>query len=326
MALRNIIADLASEAGIRTEVANSKARLVSLINDAAKILFETNDLKNSYWEQVFQCGITDQQITLPWYVDGIRAIRDYDSQVPIETIDMAPRYMTNGWMEVVGYKWRIKKFRQPLKKNIANVGPFTLTLSAASTEAFTLWLTAKTASAYKIKESIQFAVGDTAKTSTIHPEEVYDIEKSVLTSQDMVITDASANELSDIPNCCYKAEFTLIQVLDKYQTLGQTKLVEILYKTRYVPMMDDYDNFICGDLYDKVIYFKTLALFYSRNTDEIALAKMQANEVAANTLMKQIGLNREQSIKMKIDFGQNRFRNLTGYSGGLFTARPYYGN
>lgn len=317
MPLSNILADVASDSGFRTATQNQRDRCVSLINDAADEIWKCYDLPNCLGEQIFNVGTQDQQITLPYYVLEVRGIRDYDSEQKMELNDMRPRWQTMGWVHWVGYKWRIVQQEMALGRDLLNVTPLTFTLPFAAPESFSLNLEIRTPHAQRTNETVLFAAGDTSKTSVNLIEEVYSITKSDYTTYDVTIEDQDDNELGIVPNAELKSNYTLINILTKYEVQGLSKLVEVLFKRNLPKFRFDTDRFPCGDTYDKAIYYKTMEIFYGKQGGTESLQMAIAFNAKCSDLMTKLTVNKQEGVKMIMDFGINRWRRLAEKSSNV---------
>jgi hypothetical protein len=77
-------------------------------------------------------------------------------------------------------------------------------------------------------------------------------------------------------------------------------MVEILYKIRFQPLQDDYDEFVCPG-YDDAIIWKTLSyLLAKKDTEKAGMAEAKANQ-----LMRQMSDDTEESVSKEVEFLQN---------------------
>lgn len=317
MPLVNIKADLMSDAGFKASSQQQTANALSLINDAAAELYDNNDFPNCQFEQLFQLGVTDQQITLPYFVDRIDAIRDYDSRYNVNISDMRPRYASMGWTDDgwYPYKWSIKQTEAPLAQNIQNEAPVTLTISSANGTAFNVSIVMVTANSAQITEVVSFGANDTTKTTVNVPTDIKKIVKDIVTQFDITLTDADGNVLAVLQNSEKRTSYTWVQVLDRYQVRGQTQLVEILYKKRFTPFSTDADSFPCGDKYDKAIYWKAIELFSARKDGPDNAQKAIMAQAKCNQIITQLTQNMTKQERQFMDFGQNKWRRITENTG-----------
>lgn len=267
--LKTILENVAQESG--STATSERAYLIRYINKAAEELYYTYDLFNCEREQLFNIGADNQQITLPSYVYRISALRNYDTTSTIFLRDMRPRYSANRWnrpYEGFPYlAWR-QKFKSPVQQDTSNVGPVVITLAEAATIAFDVLLTGTTPTSARITETVSFAVGDTSKTSTNSFLSFESIRKSAPCNADITFVDAGGVTVATLGNNELYTEYTIVQVLDRYQATSRDQLVEILYKTRFYPFVNDYDSYPCGDIYDEAIYWKTMELLVAKQVGQ----------------------------------------------------------
>ena len=308
MALLYILSRITADEGIRINNPAERQYAINRINDAAKVLWQSYELKNSEVEQLFEFGALDQQISLPYYVDKVIACRNYDTRLSITMCDMRPRYMANDWrLPFSGYpyfRWRMKN-KSATKQNLRDASTITATAPIASSALFTVTVTGKTTTASRTSEVLVFAPGTTSITSSSLFLEIISLRKSGITDVDIAITDATGNLLAEIPNTLISSSYQIVQVLDRNEYPNQTPLVEILYKPVFVPMQGDDDQFQCGDLYDDVIYWKTKALLNSKieGKEEVAAAYNQTAEDLANRIANNI----DGPLDVKLRFGRNNY-------------------
>lgn len=315
MPLIDILADLAADQGFRVDVNSQRERVISLVNDAAFELFTHNDLENCLWEQVYSIGTTDQLVYLPWYVEDPKACRRYLNRQGVDLVDMRPRYATMGWRDDYYNNFRLKKRNAALKRSIINDTKVTISLPAGEVnpEAFTVTIVGKTAQSARAVETIVFAVGDVgSKTSVnLYTEDIELIRKNIKTTLDLTFTDGEGNEIAELPNHLLQTQYTLLQVLDRNLQYGTDLLVEILYKVKFIPFSDDYDNFVCGSDYDKAIYYKAVSLYKAKFDDQASLNLAIAYDGKCNDVITRYAKNKQGPIRQTIDFGPNRWRQFT---------------
>jgi hypothetical protein len=313
MPLKDIKAKVAADVGIKLSSTAEDAFLLDKINQAAKELYTKHDLVGSMREQLFQLSATTQQLSLPYYIDTIRAVRDYETRLPIERVDMLPRYQTEGSRaKEGGLPWRIKAEKYPLKANIGSDGPLTFTLKSAATVTFNIVVIGATSAASRVQEIVNVAAGALAVTTTNNflADGVERIFKSSTTDSDIVVTDIDGKEVADIPNSELYPSYTIVQVLDQDYTRGQTQLVEVLYKTRFTPFKNDYDSFPCGDVYDDAIYYLTLGIIHGGKNGDEWKAKAQMAYARAEQLVIEVAKSKQATLTLRMDFGTSRFSTM----------------
>lgn len=307
--LYDIITELAAELGRNLQNDTDRRWLLHQINSAARELYFTDDIRGCEQEQLFQLGTTDQQIALPWYVQDVIAVRDYDTRRTVQQVDMRPRYARSGWkkpyLNSPYRQWR-QKGDSALSKSLLDETQLTFTLvgGQAADKPFNIYVSGSNSTSSRVVEMLEFAVGDTAKTTSKFFENVAQIRKSAaMIGFDIAVTNGDGEEVSYLPNHVLTTKFTLVQVLDRDETIAQTQLVEVLFKKLYEPFVLDTDAFTAGDIYDKVIYWKTLEHVFAKQDGKEDKAAMCGNK--AQSLLNNIISNSAGSIEMEVDFGPN---------------------
>jgi hypothetical protein len=328
MPLKTILINCATEIGLQLTNVADKAFLIAKINEAAEDLYTSDDLVDCLREQVFSFEVDDQQITVPWYVYKIRGARWSRLKLPIRLDDYRPRYATQGYSEMLwrGMTWRIKN-KQAIGKDISNAAPLTLSIALPETVAFTVNITGSTANSIRITEQVTFAPGDITKTcvNTFISNNGYfpieSITKDILTNNDVIITDTNGEEISRIPNSELSASYTVIQITDFDQSTfinDGCSCIELLYKTKFTPFRNDFDEFPCGPIYDQCIFYKTLEIFHGKNgeVEKAALAKLKCDQLIGN-----LAQETELGENIRLDFGYNRF--LRAQNRGVTNIKYY---
>lgn len=306
--LKDILTELAATTGLKVDSASQRDLLVFKINKEAKELYENAELHNSLREQVFELGTTDQLVTLPWYVWEVRALRGYEDQLPIHLVDMRPKYQSGEWDHKRSNEFRLKQQQYPLCRDFTNESRLRLTFAQPLTRDLTVTVTGKTFKAERVTETITFQIGNTEKWTDNSWADIESFKKSSTCNADLNIYDVDGNLVSEIANCNEEARYTLLQVLEKFQTLSQTNLVLILYKTAFIPFQEDTDSFPCGDIYDRAIYWKTLANIYTTTDGKEGLVETCIGKV--NEILVNVAHVKNSNLRMRIDFGYNRFRRI----------------
>jgi len=307
--LLDILTELAQELGLDLRDSAKRTWLVSQVNHAARELYNTEDITGCEREQVFVLGTTDQQVALPWYVESVIAARDYDTTKTIEQVDMRPRYLKSAWNVLPSQtnpllQWRLKG-QSALSRNLIDEAALTVSLpdGAAATAAFSVYITGSNEQSALVTDQLNFAVGDTSKTTTAFFSDVKNIRKSALTAYDLTVEDVGGNQVSSIPSHQLTSRFVLLQVLERNETRSQSQLVEVAFKHIYEPLQNDTDVFTAGDAYDKCIYWKTLEHVWAKQDGKEDRAAMAGNK--AQVLLGNIMKNMASNIEMKFAFGPN---------------------
>lgn len=322
MPLKDIINLCAGPAGINLQDAEQKTLLIQKINDAAKELYDKTDLVGSLREQIFEIDPKEQQISLPWYVDKVRGIRQFDLRHKVELRDMRPRYFHGRWNEVHNLSWRVKGIK-PIGLSSDNFGPLKVKPLLPENEAFKVVITGSTDNSSKVVEELIFNPGDTEKTTTTAFSEfpgIAGIYKDKRTKYDIAIFDSDDEQISEIANSELQARFTVVHVSECSGIGISNWCCEILYKLKLSPMENAYDDFPCEG-YDDAIAWQVLANFYATKEGQEFLAMGYANKSAALILEKD--KNAVSGLETEMHFKPNRF--LSAMESHTVSSRRTYG-
>jgi len=304
--LLEILNEIRTDIGSDVSSSRDRAWLLQQINHAARELYDTADITGAEREQIFELDVDEQQIALPWYVGDIIGVRDYDTRASIEQVDMRPRYLRDAWTRDSQLQpmmqWR-RKGQSALRRNLLNEETLTLELPTAATAAFDVFIVGSNSSAARITERVRFAIGDSSKSTVNLYENVTSIVKSAPTEFDLTIKSLDGTEVSNIPSHLTKAQFVLVQVLDRDDSRVESQLVEVCFKHVFEPFVNDTDSFTAGDVYDKVIYWKTLEQIYAKQEGKEDRAAMCGNK--AQAMLSNILSNMAGKVEMKFAFGEN---------------------
>lgn len=316
MPLINILDDFASYSGIGKQNDTQRAFALNIINQAAEDLYAILDTISCLREQIFRVDCTTKQCVLPYYVGEIRGIRQFSNGLNYAQHDMRPRYSYSGWKEQ--YKNYNLLIRNKGFISLENFGEnsgnliFTLPTGKTSEKAFSIIVTGKTPYAGRIQETIEFAIGDSTKTSvnSFEPEFIEAIRKSVTNNFDITISDIDGTTLGMIANSELGSRYTLIQTPDfPFVDTETDAYVEIMYKQRFTPFTNDYDVFPGHpEKYDKAIYWKAIEHWASRKDgkqDVALLAHKKCAEVMQNINEDSSGQN-----ELEMNFAPNQYFNM----------------
>ena len=324
--LYDITLELAQELGRTLTDSRDRAWLVQQVNNAARELYSTQDITGCEREQVFVLDVAEQQIALPWYVGDVIGVRDYDTRVAIEQVDMRPRYMRDSWSRISQItptrQWRRKGY-SALSREIVNEEALTITLPAAAPAAFDVVIVGSNSLAARVTERVQFAAGDVEKTTLNFFANVSSITKSAPTTLDLSVTTVSDVEVSSIPSHLKAARFMLVQVMDRGDTQAQSQLVEVCYKHIFEPFVNDTDVFVAGDItYDKAIVWKTLEHIWAKEEGKEERAAMAGNK--AQAVLANIMSNAASKVELKFAFGPNPTLDALSASARDVTLHPRF--
>lgn len=281
MSLIYILGKIGPALGLSLENNLEKQWLVREINTASKELYERQDLVDALREQLFALSGSDQQISLPYYVEQIRGLRRPATSERLPISDMRPRYATMGWAEPL-LKWR-EKWKSPLKRPITNEAPPSLSIPDVEAAPFAVVITGSTRNSARITELIIFAAGELEKPSVNQWTEIVGFMNVGPHSYDVTMEDADGVELSVLPNVADRAQYIVAQVIDSAAIAMESPyMVEVLYKNAFLFMRNDYDEFVCSG-YDDAIAWQTIGnVLAKQRPAEAALAFQKVKEILGN--------------------------------------------
>ena len=158
--------------------------------------------------------------------------------------------------------------------------------------------------ASRVTETITFKVGDTAKATQNFFADVTAILKSSETTYDLTVIDVGDNVVAFIPCHLRAVTYKLLQVLDRTEQQSQDVLLELLFKHKFEPFINDTDCFVAGSMYDKAIYWKTLEHIYAKQdgkADDAAMCGQKSQALIANIISNSVG----NKLDMQFAFGPN---------------------
>ena len=310
MALKNIRTDIAVEAGYHPDSSDEdKKYLDNKINRLVYDLYTLNDLVGSLMELIIFYDDTTKLVSFPWYVGDVRGAKYYDSPIPITLRDIRPRFATDS------YGIQMTDFREIGISSLAiqlqewSVLKFALPDGEVANENIIIGIVGETPVSSNHEEQVVILEGENTASSIsnwINAPRI--IQKSKASQFDITITDAEDNEVAIFPNGELRCQFSVWQVRDD-NLVGQISAnsIEILYKTRFMALVNDYDEFLNGK-YDDVIVWKFLDEFYSTKEG----MESQASEAKKAWVVKMGQINNAQSKGKKAELQSvpNKFYSL----------------
>jgi|TARA_R110000824_G_scaffold11801_3_gene51864 hypothetical protein len=300
MPLIDILTPLAVQTGLRLDNANSKQKAIDIVNEGARRLYESTDMQFCLYEQVFDFDLTNELVTLPYYVDIVRGIRCQSSNMPLTLIDKRPRYQYGKYYQDA-LDIRVKQ-KVALNRDLENESPFTFTISAQNDEAFTVTVVGSTSSRDRVEETLSFSATDVTKTtvnSFLNHPPLRGIYKNKRTKYNVVVTDASANEIAEIASHRKESKYLMVQIRDPSLTGSGSKCYEILYKYVYEPFDTDYSDFVCPGFDDAILHM-ALSVFYMASKDQEEMVKAVAEEGVAKKIARNINKDSERSNEHRL--------------------------
>lgn len=319
MSLQAILTDIASELHIPLNTDDEISWAVSKVNAVAKELYEGQDITGCLREQTFNLDTDTKEsslVALPFYVDQLRGIRF--SMLPggkIPMNDMRPRYHTGrGWgANAYSVPFRITREQATLKRDIANASVLTFSVAEAEPTDIIIHIVGETNNAARYSESVTLSAGELSVDSVgNYITTPVNLEKETVSQQDITISDVDGNELAVIPNFELKPAYKWLELVDAnagvssfLPTYTSFTAIDILYKLRYQPFRDAFDEFICGPKFDRAIFYQFAAWYEGQKpgSENRAMGYLQA----AQTIIANIQRDTEGAREMEIEFGRNGY-------------------
>lgn len=311
MSLKNILLDITSVLGIDVTSQTEREYYIVKINEAADEIYRSQDLPGSIREQIFQISDVDNyQVSFPGYIDKIRAIRFWDSHGgKISTEDLRPRYHQNRWGNSGFLKFRIKRSNSPIAKDIENAAPITFSLPSGKVETspVVINIVGRTAASSGVQETITIAAGASSEITVNAYEEILSIEKTAYNTYDIELTDVDGEVLGSIPNNELSPLYTIVQIRQDdyaptYNDSFPLNTIEVLYKTKFVPFRNLYDEFPCPNC-DKLIFWKFAEHYaaYKPGMEQRAFAA----KAKCDQIINELTANDEQGKELVLEIGSN---------------------
>ena len=322
--LSDLIYRLSQVLEYKTNNAETRVKTLSFINAAGRELWNTSDLPGSVMEQTFEFDRTLRQVSLPWYVDQIRAMRRRNTGTKVIMQDLRPRYHHSPWRQPYN-TFRIRG-KTPLLRPLAAASQLTATLGAAETEPLTVTLIGQTSVADRTRQQLSFLPGATTHTSSLQfttalPFGVTDIVKSRRTLADVTVTDATGATVAIIPASALRASNTIVTLTDYDNPSAQIDdTIDVLFKLPYPELFNDEDTFASSTILEDAIYWMARSHYSSSMTDEFSGARAVAEKQNAMQLIRQFVENMETDAEHMIQTSPNRFS--PSRSLGLLGAIP----
>lgn len=295
--LKDVIAFVTSRTG-----ETSRDILLREINFAWKELWNSDDIPNSLFEISVKPIDNQARITLPWYVDQIRAVKQNWGRIRIHLNTPRPYYQDETFVQSL-WVWRVLGYR-PMYKSISNATTVDITIAKVETATFKVVLRGPTDNAQDSREELVFQPGDVTKQSTLRFTDLISITKDKLTESNVTIADSLGEEIGLIPNCSFEAKNTIVQITDKcFRVCTDCLCFDILYKAP-CPYLYYDDTTI---LYEEVLMAKTLEWMTLPKDGQEKKATLYSEKAA--TLLAQFNTN-EASTEKKLDVGQNLYTTL----------------
>ena len=317
MPLINLLQRCSKFGGDSLADAGSKASLLTDVNAAAKRIWDDYDLIGSIREETISCDISEGMQALPWYMSAVRGAKIHGTRVKIDLLDEHQYYQTNAFFQSP-YTVRVKS-EVPLFTPLATASKITISIPLAENSKFEVTVRGSGQAGASVSETMIFNPGELSKTTKtlFIPSSngsldatISAVTKNILTVNDVLISDMNSNILGFIPARSYTAAYLRLQIYDQMRFVIDPGY-DIMFKLRFQYLLNDSDTFL-NDLYDDAIYWRFVHDRTSlKNSDPEALAYAQAALTRSFEIVKSIAINNQASIESRLDFGRNRFLNLT---------------
>ena len=309
MAVQDIVNDIASVGGIDLTSQDQLTFTISRVDQAARELYDQNDLIGSLREQVFNAAVqSGMQVSLPNYVGRVRACRYYFPELNLQTVDMRPRYAARFWQSKNLLSWRLKT-DQALLSDISNTGIMGIAFKDASTVDVNITIIGSGDFADHQAETLLIKAGTNAVNTFNSYNKIETFAKDVETMQNCYMVDSSGKLVSYIPNNQKRALFAMVQIINLPNRVNQTtfapvtNFVEVLWKIRYKPLVNMTDEFVVPG-YERAIFWKYLEL-QARLMTTPDLNAAAAHGAQADKIVKDVANDSDQSIEKTLNFGTN---------------------
>lgn len=130
--LSYILKQVSKEIGTNLLNATHRLLLVDDVNRAAKELYESSDLLDSLNEEVFDIYTENEnQASLPWYVEFIRGLRNFDGRYAVDLEDPKNRYFQGINTEIWNQRLRKLPRRSAVAREVENQSRITFRIAEA---------------------------------------------------------------------------------------------------------------------------------------------------------------------------------------------------
>ena len=310
MSLKNIRASIAADTGYHPDSSvEDKQYLDAQINNVVENLYNAQDLPNSLFEIITFYDQDAKLVSLPSYVGHIRGARYYDSPYGITLRDIRPRYATDS------YTIQLADFREVGVSSLAiqpdewSILTFSLPEGEVAEKDIVIAIVGETSVASRIEEQVTIPEGSRSVSSINNWKEAPSvIRKNDTNNHDITVTDINGEELAIIPNHMLASTYSIWQFRDD-NLLGQisTNSIEVLYKEKLRPLVNDYDEFLLSK-YDDIIAWQFLELYYSKQEGKKELADQARDQWTVGLV--DVNRNNARGKKAEEQFVPNKFYGL----------------
>lgn len=300
MSLEYILRRVESKSGLSASNSAQRARLLDVINEAARELYKSRDLPNCL-QECYVRVTADSEIALPQFVDEIRAIRSTEWNDIWTLRDMRPRYNSVDWPNK-WRSWRIKGY-SPIAVTHTNAAPGTIEIEQANSECV-VSLVGETESSNKIAEEVTLSA--TTQPWTINFTGFKTIKKNIVTDHDVTIKDADGTELAILYSDQLESKYLIVDVSaypDLQTCQDGSSVMEVLFKPKLPRLENDTDSFpVFG--FDDVLVLKTMQLLMEDEEGKEQKAILAFNK--AEHLINRITEDKNGTVEKQIKFVPNK--------------------
>lgn len=259
MPLSYVLRRVQSSAGISSPDLNPEQRsfLLDYINEACEEIWESTDLPVAL-QEVYCNVIPDFRVALPPFVGEVRAMRNRQWDGLVSLANIRARYVVEDWPQ----KWLNSRIigESPIANEITNAAPVRILYPASDTD-LQVTIVGVTSNSNRAVDVI--TMNNTLMNGTKSFIEITKISKNKITDFNVVIQDASGNELGIIYADQLESRYVIMDV-SKYPNIqcscgDNTYIMEVLFKPRLPKMVNNTDEFPVSG-YDNIIVLRTQQL------------------------------------------------------------------
>lgn len=314
-----MIRRLGGELGLSNVSSNpeQRARLLDIINQAAKDIYDSYDLPGCDRE-ITVSVVADTEVALPCFIGTPVAMRANNYNYPVASpylptvigiTSLRPRYNQLVWANKWN-KWRYKGV-SPVQININ--GATSLVFSSVVGDTATVTVTGETVTAHNISET--FSMSDGTYTTANAFTNIKSIVKSAVNSANITVCDISGNVLAVVLNDQLESSYQIYDI-SEYPNLtvdGVDRKIDVLYKEQLARLENDSDTFPVPGYYDVIIQ-KAFQLTLEWNKDQESIAHVTNLDSRIDQKVTKIVRNIEKGQEGVMNFEKHAF----------VSARDYY--
>lgn len=288
---------------------NARAIALRYMNEAAQELFSVDEILGCEREVIINIPNDSQQITLPHFIGKVIAVRDYNTQIKIDKVDVRPRYaQSEPWFDYQLFKWRFKGLSSLSKDILSQTLISARFVAGSSAKPLKVYLTGSNAQSSRFVEELTIPDSSTTVTTTKFFSSVISIAKQDQNDVDVEFLDADGNIISYLPCNQLSSSFILIQVFDKSTNNPVCdQSVEVLYRERFVPYFLDTDIFQAGEQYERAVLERAKAAFYDTLDNKKTQAQACYNN--ARVIVSQLVSDATAPLDVRVTQSPNQFIN-----------------